>query len=76
MLGTPRNRDIDGKAREGRKASDQAWRDEGTMASRRQRILLRQRMHQRIDIAPHWCEETHGPRLTPKKTRPFFVWGP
>jgi hypothetical protein len=39
------------------------------MARRRQRILLRRRVHQRIDITPYWCEETHGPCNTSRRNR-------
>ncbi len=53
--------EIDRKARERGEAADQPRRNEGAMARRRQRIVLRRRMHQGIDIVPHWREETHGP---------------
>ena len=56
--------DIDRESGERGEAAEQARRNEGAMARRRQRILLRRRMHQRIDIVPHWREETHGPCLT------------
>ena len=45
------------------------------MARRRQRILLRRRMHQCIDIVPYWREKTHRPctHVLPKQTRPYFA---
>ena len=65
--------DIDRKARERGKAADQARRNEGAVARRRQRILLRRRVHQRIDIVPHRREETHGPCRTSLTTdAPLF----
>jgi hypothetical protein len=29
-------------------------------------------MHERINIVPHWCEETHDPCLTPFKGAPLY----
>src|SRR5664280_2316414 len=56
----PAHGDIDRKAGKRCKAAEQARRDEGAVARRRQRILLRRRVHQGVDVIPHWREETHG----------------
>ena len=45
-LGTPRTRQIDREGGERHQAAEQPRRDEGAMARRRQRVLLRRRMHQ------------------------------
>ena len=45
-------RQIDREGGKRDQAAEQARRDEGAMARGRQRILLRRRMHQRIDIVP------------------------
>ena len=52
---------INRKRRQRGNAAQQAWRNEGAMARRRQRVLLRRRMHQRLDIIPHRRDEAHCP---------------
>ena len=67
--------DIDREAGERGKAAEQARRDEGAVARRRQRVLLRRRMHQRVNVVPHWREETHGSCLTScTNRRAPFSW--
>ena len=63
------NDDIDGKTCQRGKTAEQTRGNEGAMARRRQRILLRRRVHQRIDIIPYWREETHGPCHTSRRNR-------
>ena len=69
--------DIDREAGERGKAAEQTRRDEGAMARRHQRILLRRDVHQSVYVIPHWREEVHGFCLTSCTTRraPFFVSG-
>lgn len=47
------------------------------MSSRHQRVLLRRRMHQRLDIIAYWREQAHVPDARPLcETRsPFFCGG-
>ena len=51
--------DIDREGGERHEAAQQPRRDERAMARRRQRILLRRRMDQRVDIVANRCEEAH-----------------
>ena len=64
--------DIGREAGKRGKAAEQARCNEGAMARRGQRILLRRRVHQRVDVVPHWREETHGPCLTSLTDAPLF----
>ena len=52
---------IDRERGERGEAAKQARRDEGAMARRRQRVLLRRRMHQRVDIIANRREQSHVP---------------
>ena len=36
--------------------------------------LLRRRVHQRVDVIPHWREETHGSCLTSCTNRRAPFW--
>jgi hypothetical protein len=40
-----------------------------------QRILLRRRVHQSVNVIPHWREEAHGscPTSCTSRRAPFFV---
>ena len=68
---------IDRKRRQRDDAAEQPRRDEGAMTRRRQRILLRRRMHQRLDIVSYRREQAHVPDARPAlQTRsPFSVAG-
>ena len=68
---------IDRKRRQRDNAAEQTRRDKGAMARRGQHILLRRRMHQRLDIIAYWREQAHVPSARPAlQTRsPFSVAG-
>ena len=69
------NEQIDRKRRQRDHAAEQARRDKGTMPRRRQHILPRRRMNQRLDIIAYWREQAHVPDARPlRETRsPFSV---
>ena len=52
---------VDRKCGERDQAAEQPRRDEGPMARGRQRVLLRRRMHQGVDIVSDRSEQTHVP---------------
>ena len=52
--------DIDRERGQRHQAAEQPRRDERAMARRRQRVLLRRRMDQRVDILANRCERTHA----------------
>ena len=61
---------IDRKRGQRDDAAEEPRRNKGAMARRRQRILLRRRVHQRSDIIAYWREEAHVPtHVRPLPTR-------
>ena len=67
---------VDRKRRQRDNAAEQPRRDEGAMTRRRQRILLRRRMHQRLDIVSYRREAGPRSHRTPDFARraPLFLW--
>src|SRR5262249_47995354 len=61
------NDDVHGEARQRGQTAEQARGNEGAMARRHQCVLLGRGVHQRVDIAPYWREETHGPCHTSRR---------
>src|SRR6478672_2388528 len=57
----PANDDVQRQAGDGAKTCEKTWSNEGAMTRQRQRVLLRRRMHQRVDITPYRREKAHGP---------------
>src|SRR5262245_29877046 len=63
------NSNVRGEACERRQTAKQPRSNKGAMTRRRQCVLLRRRVHQRVDITPYWREETHGPCHTSCRDR-------